>query len=113
MDAMSPRSRGVGEPSARPCMRGPAIHGTLSMMPVGADARGRLAVVPALVLVIPLRCSLVAPMQDPGGAELGPPAATPTPEEPAVPAAPATPGPSAATPKQEEPAARIASVAPP
>jgi hypothetical protein len=71
-------------------MRDAAIHVTLSVMPVGVDVRGRLVVVPALVLVLPLRCSLVGPMRDTGAL-----------------------GPSAATPKQEEPVGRIASVPPP
>jgi hypothetical protein len=71
-------------------MRDAAIHVTLSVMPVGVDVRRMLAVVPALVLVLPLRCSLVGPMRDTGAL-----------------------GPSAATPKQEEPIGRIASVPPP
>jgi len=70
-------------------MRDAAIHVTLSVMPVGADALGRLAVLHVLVLV-PLRCSLTAPMRDTGAL-----------------------GPSAATPKQEESVGRLASVPPP
>lgn len=71
-------------------MRDAAIRVRLWSMPAGADARGRLAIVPVFALVLPLRCSLVAPMRDTGVL-----------------------GPSAATPKQEAPAGRIASVPPP
>ena len=71
-------------------MRGAAIHVRLWSMPTGADARGRLAMIPVFALVLPLRCSLVAPMRDTGAV-----------------------GPSAATPKQEAPVSRVASVPPP
>jgi hypothetical protein len=71
-------------------MRGAAIHVRLWSMPTGADARGRLAMVPVFALVLPLRCSMVTPMRDTGAV-----------------------GPSAATPKQEAPVSRVASVRPP
>jgi hypothetical protein len=59
-------------------------------MVLGADVRTRLVAFPVFALVLPLRCSLVAPLRDTGAI-----------------------GPSAATPKQEEPAGRIAAVPPP
>lgn len=59
-------------------------------MVLGAGIRARLAAFPVFVLVLPLRCSLVAPLRDTGAI-----------------------GPSAATPKQEEPTGRIAAVPPP
>ncbi|HEY0479743.1 MAG TPA: hypothetical protein VGD37_19620 [Kofleriaceae bacterium] len=59
-------------------------------MVLGVGVWARLAAFPVFVLVIPLRCSLVAPLRDTGAI-----------------------GPSAATPKQEEPRARIESVPPP
>jgi hypothetical protein len=59
-------------------------------MVLGVGVRARLAALPVFVLVIPLRCSLIAPLRDTGAV-----------------------GPSAATPKQEEPAGRIPSVPPP
>ncbi len=59
-------------------------------MVFGADVWTRLVAFPVFVLMLPLRCSLVAPLRDIGAI-----------------------GPSAATPKQEEPAGRIAAVPPP
>jgi len=59
-------------------------------MVLGVDVRARLAALPVFVLVIPLRCSLVAPLRDSGAI-----------------------GPSAASPKHEEPIERIAAVPPP
>lgn len=85
-------------------------------MPFGADARGRLAVVPAFVLVIPLQCSLVAPLRDADA--IVPFAAARSHDEPAVTAPSVSPreterlAPSAASPKHEEPAARIAGALP-
>lgn len=84
-------------------------------MPFGADARGRLAVLPAFVLVIPFRCSMVAPMR---GTLVVPPAASPKREEPrriavAPRREPEPIGPSAASPKREDPAPRVPSVPPP
>jgi hypothetical protein len=98
-------------------------------MRFGADAWGRLAVVPAFVLVLPWQCSL-APRRDPGflGASVAPPEpavpppnappdraqdpgpdlAAPPPRAPAVP-----PAPSAVTPKQEQPGPRVPAVPPP
>lgn len=83
-------------------------------MRFGADAWGRLAVVPAFVLVLPWQCSL-APRRDTGlfGAS-----AAPTPEEPAPPPPDAPPhdpppAPSAVIPKQEQPEPRIPAVPPP
>ena len=58
-------------------------------MVLGAGVRARLAAFPVFVLVIPLRCSLVAPLRDTGAVE-----------------------PSAASPKQEEPIDRIGPVPP-
>ena len=90
-------------------------------MRFGADAWGRLAVVPAFVLALPWQCSL-APRRDSGllGAS-----ASPTPAEPAPVSAPLppdaaprdpahdpVPAVSAAVPKQEQPEPRIP-VAPP
>jgi hypothetical protein len=83
-------------------------------MRFGADAWGRLAVVPAFVLVLPWQCSL-APRRDTGlfGAS-----AAPTPDEPAplpLDAPPHDPPPavSAAIPKQEQPEPRIPAAPPP
>src|SRR5882672_10925843 len=99
-------------------MRRAVIRGTLSSMRFGADAWGRLAVVPAFVLVLPWQCSL-APRSDTGlfGAS-----ASPTPEEP-VPLPPDAPprdlphdlppAVSAAIPKQEQPGPRIPAAPPP
>lgn len=71
-------------------MRDSPIHVRLWSMPAGADAWGWLVMVPVFALVLPLRCSMVAPMRDTGAL-----------------------GPSAATPKQEASVSRIASVPPP
>jgi hypothetical protein len=87
-------------------------------MRFGADAWGRLAVVPAFFLVLPWQCSL-APRRDSGllGAS-----ASPTPEEPAPPPPDAPlrdsaqdppPAVSAAIPKQEQPELRIPAAPPP
>jgi hypothetical protein len=87
-------------------------------MRFGVDAWGRLAAVPAFVLVLPWQCSL-APRRDAG--LLGG-SAVPVPEvpAPAPPAAPSRdlphdppPAPSAAIPKEEQPEPRIAAVPPP
>ena len=87
-------------------------------MPFGADARGRLAVVPAFVLVVPFQCSLRAPV---GLAPISPSAAPSrqvepprrvVPPRPEPEPAPEPVGPSAASPKQEEPAPRIPSAPP-
>jgi hypothetical protein len=83
-------------------------------MRFGADAKGRLAVVPAFVLVLPWQCSL-APPRDTG--RLGAPAAR-APDEPAPPppnAPPHDPPPaaSAVTPKQEQLEPRIPAALPP
>ena len=87
-------------------------------MRFGADAWGRLAVVPAFVLVLPWQCSL-APRRDTG---LLAASASPTPEGPvplppdAPPRDPAQappPAVSAASPKQEQPGPRIPAVPPP
>jgi hypothetical protein len=87
-------------------------------MRFGVGAWGRLAVVPACVLVVPWQCSL-APRQDTG--LLGGSAA-PAPEEPAPPPPsapprdpPRDPPPvaSAVTPKQEQPEPRIPAAPPP
>ena len=56
----------------------------------GAEVRARLLALPVFVLVIPWRCSLVAPQRDTGPV-----------------------GPSAVSPKQEEPIGRIQAVPPP
>jgi hypothetical protein len=84
-------------------------------MPFGADARGRLAVLPAFVLVVPFQCSLRAPVglapiarSAAPSRQIEPPRAVNPPRREPEPV-----GPSAATPKQEEPAPRIASVPPP
>jgi hypothetical protein len=68
-------------------MRDAGIHVTLGAMPVGADVRGRLAVVPVLVLVLPLRCNLLPSLRDSEAVR-----------------------PSAATAKREAPVGRIAPV---
>ncbi len=86
-------------------------------MRFGADAWGRLAVVPAFVLVLPWQCSL-APRRAPGllGASAAPTPepASPPPNAPQDPAQdPAPPSPSAVTPKQEQPERRIPAVPPP
>lgn len=83
-------------------------------MRFGADAWGRLAVVPAFVLVIPWQCSL-APRRAPGlfGASAAPTPepVSPPPNPPQEPAQdPAPPSPSAVTPKQEQPERRIPAV---
>jgi len=101
-------------------MRSAAFRGTLSSMGFGADAWGRLAVVPACLVVLPWQCSLALPRDTAlFGGTAGPPpdAATALP-----PAGPPPPGPrhapdppaiSAVTPKQERAEARIAAVPPP
>jgi len=95
-------------------------------MRFGVDAWGRLAVVPACVLVLPWQCSLV-PGRDTGllggpvapapEAPAPPPPAAPAPPPPAAPAPPPPadppPAPSAVIPKQEQPEPRIAAVPPP
>lgn len=92
-------------------------------MRFGADAWGRLAVVPAFVLVLPWQCSL-APRRDSG---LFGGSASPTPDEPAPndpaplppdapprdPAHDPPPAVSAAVPKQEQPEPRVPAVPPP
>jgi hypothetical protein len=90
-------------------------------MRFGADAWGRLAVVPAFVLVIPWQCSLAPPRDtglfgsavavpdEPAPPPPGAPPQNPAPQNPA----PQNPAPSAATPKQERPEPRIAAVPPP
>src|SRR3954468_8731552 len=87
-------------------------------MRFGAGAWGRLAVVPACVLVLPWQCSL-APRHDTG---LFGGSAAPAPEEPAppLPSAPPRdpprdppPAASAVTPKQEQPEPRIPAAPPP
>jgi hypothetical protein len=81
-------------------------------MRFGADAWGRLAVVPAFFLVLPWQCSF-APRRDSG---LPGASAPPTPQEPAPPPPDAPPrdpahdpppAVSAAIPKQEQPEPRI------
>ena len=81
-------------------------------MRFGADAWGRLAVVPAFVLVFPWQCSL-APQRDTGllGASASPipeaPAPLPPDAAPRDPAPDPPPAVSAAIPKQEQPEPRI------
>jgi hypothetical protein len=96
-------------------------------MRFGADAWGRLAVVPAFVLVLPWQCSL-APGRDLGflGASVAPTPepAVPPPNAPpdrahdpapdlAAPPPVASPAPSAVPPKQERPEPRVRAVPPP
>ncbi len=87
-------------------------------MRFGADAWGRLAVVPAFVLVLPWQCSL-APRGAPGlfdaPAAPTPEPAAPSPNAPQDPAHdrardPVPPAPSAVTPKQEQSGPRVAAV---
>jgi hypothetical protein len=96
-------------------MRGAAIRVTLPVMRFGADAWGRLAVVPAFA-VIPWQCSL-APPRDTGplrSEAIAPARDEPAPPAPrALPRAPEPAGPSAATPKDEPPPARVSSAPPP
>lgn len=86
-------------------------------MRFGADAWGRLAVVPAFALVLPWQCNL-APRRDSGLLA----SASPTPAEPVPPPPDASPrdpahdpppAVSAAVPKQERPEPRVAAVPPP
>ena len=77
-------------------IRGPVAHAARCdscdnvRMVLGAGIRARLAAFPVFVLVLPPRCSLLAPLRDTGAI-----------------------GPSAATPKQEESVGRVAAVPPP
>jgi hypothetical protein len=87
-------------------------------MRFGAAAWGRLAVVPACVLVLPWQCSL-APRGDAGllGGAVAPAPEVPAPPPPAAPPRDlprdAAPAPAAVIPKQEQPEPRIAAVPPP
>jgi hypothetical protein len=83
-------------------------------MRFGADAWGRLAVVPAFVLVLPWQCSL-APRSDTGlfGASAAPTPGEPVPLPPDAPPRDPPPAVSAAIPKQEQPEPRIPAAPPP
>src|SRR5689334_19492579 len=86
-------------------------------MRFGADAWGRLAVVPAFFLVLPWQCSLGS-RRDSGllGASASPTPDAPAPLPPDAPPrdpAPDPPAVSATVPKQEQPGPRVPAVPPP